>query len=290
MDHRLEAKLGFDKVRADISARCCTEYASDRVGTEEFSTIPEEIHRRHLLTDEMRLILMFEDGFPTSGYIDAIPFLEPIGKNASIDLLSLGKLRTLLDTLRKALHFFHTVKEGIYPNLQHMAAGIGAPAEVMQRIDSILDRHGEIKDTASDELYKIRRSIILVCLIGLDPANVLCVRTYKILHLLLELRDHGPEYDQLYFVIGKLIDSFHQIQRLPLKTIDLTACYDQEIVVCNTVLFSDFSPNLSFESFLDHIIIGPHDQKLNFIFRQAIHVVMATFDTEILCQVDDFYV
>ena len=159
MIERLEAKLGFDKVRADISARCCTEYAAERVETEEFSTIPEEIHRRHLLTDEMRLILMFEESFPTSGYIDAIPFLEPIGKNASIDLLSLGKLRTLLDTLRKALHFFHTVKEGIYPNLQHMAAGISAPAEVMQRIDSILDRHGEIKDTASDELYKIRRSI-----------------------------------------------------------------------------------------------------------------------------------
>ena len=159
MDGRVESKLGFDKVRADISARCCTEYAAERVATEEFSTSAEEIRRRHLLTDEMRLILMFEESFPTSGYIDAIQFLEPIGKNASIDILSLGKLRTLLDTLRKALHFFHTVKEGIYPNLQHMAAGISAPAEVMQRIDSILDRHGEIKDTASDELYKIRRSI-----------------------------------------------------------------------------------------------------------------------------------
>ena len=159
MDARVEAKLGFDKVRAAIGARCSTEYAATRVAEEEFSTNGEEIRRRHLLADEMRLILMFEDGFPTAGYIDAIPFLEPIGKSASIDLLSLGKLRTLLDTLRKALHFFHTVKEGIYPNLQHLAAGIQAPAEVMQRIDAILDRHGDIKDTASDELYKIRRSI-----------------------------------------------------------------------------------------------------------------------------------
>ncbi|MBR0287157.1 MAG: Smr/MutS family protein [Bacteroidales bacterium] len=159
MDARLEAKLGFDKVRAAIAARCCTEYAATRVENEEFTTSAEQIRRRHLLTDEMRLILMFEENFPTSGYIDAIPFLEPIGKNASIDLLSLGKLRTLLDTLRKTLHFFHTVKEGIYPNLQHLASGISAPAEVIARIDSILDRHGEVKDTASDELYQIRRSI-----------------------------------------------------------------------------------------------------------------------------------
>lgn len=160
MEARLEAKLGFDKVRAAIAARCSTEYAANRVEEEEFCTDGVQIHRRHLVTDEMRLILMFEENFPTSGYIDAISFLEPIGqKKASIDLLSLGKLRTLLDTLRRTLHFFHTVKEGIYPNLQHMASGISAPAEVISRIDSILDRHGEIKDTASDELYKIRRSI-----------------------------------------------------------------------------------------------------------------------------------
>ena len=159
MDGRLEAKLGFDKVRAAVEGRCSTEYAAQRVAGEEFCTDGGEIHRRLLLTDEMRLILMFEENFPTAGYIDAIGFLEPIGKNASIDLLSLGKLRTLLDTLRKALHFFHTVKEGIYPNLQHLASGISAPAEVIRRIDAILDRHGEIKDTASDELYKIRRSI-----------------------------------------------------------------------------------------------------------------------------------
>ncbi|MBO4755764.1 MAG: endonuclease MutS2, partial [Bacteroidales bacterium] len=146
-------------MRTAIQDRCSTDYAAARVENEDFCTSGEEIHRRHLLTDEMRLILMFEDNFPTSGYIDALPFLEPIGKNASIDLLSLGKLRTLLDTLKKALHFFHTVKEGIYPNLQHLASGITAPADVIKRIDSILDRHGEIKDTASDELYSIRRSI-----------------------------------------------------------------------------------------------------------------------------------
>ena len=156
---RLEAKLGFDKVREAVSGRCSTDYAAGRVADETFCTDGAEIRRRQLLTDEMRLILMFEENFPTSGYIDAIPFLEPIGKNASIDLLSLGKLRTLLDTLRKALHFFHTVKEGIYPNLQHLASGITAPSEVMRRIDTILDRHGEIKDTASDELYRIRKSV-----------------------------------------------------------------------------------------------------------------------------------
>ena len=159
IDRRLEAKLGFDRIRTAIQGRCSTEYAAGRVETEEFCTKADEIHRRHLLTDEMRLILMFEESFPTSGYIDAIPFLEPIGKNGSIDVLSLGKLRTLLETLTKAIRFFHSVKDGIYPNLQHLASGITAPADVKSAIDAILDRKGEIKDTASDQLYSIRKSI-----------------------------------------------------------------------------------------------------------------------------------
>ena len=158
-DARLEAKLGFDTVRQIIQNYCSTDYAASRVESETFSTSGAEIRRRLVLTDEMRLVLMFEENFPTSGYIDCIAFLEPIGKSASIDLLSLGKLRTLLDTVRKILGFFYGIKDGIYPNLQHMASGIKASSDVARRIDSILDKYGEIKDTASDDLYSIRRNI-----------------------------------------------------------------------------------------------------------------------------------
>ncbi len=158
-DRRLETKLGFDMVRERVSDRCSTEYAAQRVETEEFSSQPQEIRHRLLVTDEMRLILMFEDSFPTSGYIDCIPFLASIEKGASIDQLSLGKLRTLLLTLHKVTSFFRNVKEGIYPNLQKLSSQVNNFPDILRRIDSILDRNGEIKDTASDELYSIRRSL-----------------------------------------------------------------------------------------------------------------------------------
>ena len=159
MDARLEQKLGFDRVRTLIADRCSTDYAAARVEGEEYSTDPSEIRRRLTLTDEMRLILMFEENFPTSGYIDCIHFLEPVGKNASIDQLSLGRLRTMLETLRKVTTFFRGIKDGIYPALKRMASGVSLFPDVQRRIDNILDRYGEIKDTASDELYKIRTSI-----------------------------------------------------------------------------------------------------------------------------------
>ena len=156
---RLEGKLGFDRVRSLIADRCSTDYAAERVENEELSTDPSVIRKRLQLTDEMRLILMFEENFPTSGYIDCLHFLEPIGKNASIDLLSLGRLRTMLDTLRKVTNFFRGIKDGIYPGLKQLASGFPGFPEIQRRIDGILDKYGEIKDTASDKLYEIRTTI-----------------------------------------------------------------------------------------------------------------------------------
>ena len=160
IDKRLEQKLGFDRVRQIISDRCSTAYASERTATETFSTDQAEIRRRLLLTDEMRLIMMFEDSFPSGGFIDCIDFLKPLERTSSaIDIISLRKLRTMLDTLRKVTSFFSGIKDGVYPNLKRMAAPIMGFPEVQRRIDTILDRYGEVKDTASDELYAIRKAL-----------------------------------------------------------------------------------------------------------------------------------
>lgn len=157
---RLEAKLGFDRVREAIANRCNTEYAVARAEEEDFSTDPRTIRHRLALTDEMRLILMFEESFPTGGYIDCVHFLQVLEKEgANIDLLSLGKLRTMSETLSGISSFFSGIKDGVYPALKKMTSGIMVFPEVTRQIDSILDKHGAVKDTASDKLYEIRKSL-----------------------------------------------------------------------------------------------------------------------------------
>ena len=160
IDTRLEYKIGFDRIRQIISDKCSTTYAAERTATERFSNKASEIRKRLVLTDEMRLIMMFEDGFPSGGFIDCIDFLKPLERSSSaIDLISLRKLRTMLDTLRKVVGFFDGVKDEVYPNLKRMSAHILAFPEVQRRIDAIIDRYGDVKDTASDELYEIRKSL-----------------------------------------------------------------------------------------------------------------------------------
>ena len=160
IDSRLEQKLGFDRMRKAIADRCSTSYAADKVSEERFSSDADEIRRRLLLTDEMRLIVMFEESFPSNGFVDCLGFLKPLAQPLSgIDLLSLRKLKTMLETLSKIISFFDGIKDGIYPNLKKMSAGIMQFHEIRRRIDTILDRYGDVKDTASDELFEIRRSM-----------------------------------------------------------------------------------------------------------------------------------
>ena len=160
IDSRLEQKIGFDRIRQIISDKCSTSYAAERTATETFSNKPADIRKRLLLTDEMRLIMMFEDSFPSGGFIDCIDFLKPLERNsAAIDLISLRKLRTMLDTLRKVTSFFEGIKDGVYPNLKRMSSHVLAFPQIQHRIEAILDRYGDVKDTASDLLYEIRRSL-----------------------------------------------------------------------------------------------------------------------------------
>lgn len=160
IDKRLEQKIGFDKIRKMISDRCSTEYATGRVFGERFSSDRREIRKRLLLTEEMRLIMMFEESFPVNGYIDCMDFLKQVERPAScIDLLSLRKLKTMIETLRKVTSFFENIKDGIYPNLKAMSSKIMGFPEIQRKIDSIMDRFGEVKDTASDTLYDIRKEL-----------------------------------------------------------------------------------------------------------------------------------
>ena len=156
----LEQKIGFDKVREKISAKCATQYAARKVAAEQMSRDGAEIMFRLRLTDEMRLICLFEDSFPAGGYLDTKEFLLPLqGEGTTIDLPSLRLLRTSLDTLRRILAFFKDCKDDLYPMLRQISASVEFEPEIGRRIETILDRTGEVRDSASPALGEIRRSL-----------------------------------------------------------------------------------------------------------------------------------
>lgn len=160
MNERLEQKLGFDRIRSMTESRCSTSLARERAGSDLFSTSYEEIEEELSRTDEMRLIVMFESGFPDSGFVDTYPFLKQLEASSSfLDLNSVVRLRNSLDTIRQIVAFFKNTKEGQYIRLKKMAEPVILYPEISRRIDSIVDKFGDIRDSASPELQTIRRAL-----------------------------------------------------------------------------------------------------------------------------------
>ena len=157
---KIEQKLGFEKIKEQLILRCSTNYAKERVRGEKVSHNARTIGKRLSLTDEMRLICMFESSFPQSGFIDSIEFLKPLEvEYSSITLENMNRLYTFVENLKGVLNFFRTCKEGAYLNLKAMAEPIAFFPEISRRIEAIVDKFGEVRDNASMELYNIRKSL-----------------------------------------------------------------------------------------------------------------------------------
>lgn len=157
---RLEQKLGFDKIRSMVEAGCSTNAAKSRAADFTFMTSPGKIDWELSLTDEMRVIQMLETSFPNDGYVDTLPFLRQLeAEHYYLDAGAMFRLRQSLEAIGAIVRFFKNSKEGSYPALRKLAGDVVNFPEVSRRIDTIVDKYGDIRDNASPGLAQVRSSI-----------------------------------------------------------------------------------------------------------------------------------
>jgi DNA mismatch repair protein MutS2 len=111
-------------------------------------------------TAEMREICLFEQKFPENGYEDTLSFLRQMELQSSFypDVPSLVKLQTALVTVRSVLHFSPIQKRDPIGTKSIVRSVSFFPA-ILQRLDKLLDRYGNIRDNASAQLAEIRSSL-----------------------------------------------------------------------------------------------------------------------------------
>lgn len=152
----LESKIGFGFIREKIKGRCSTVFASQRAESETISTDSQEISRRLSLVEEMVEISIMESKFPQGGFTDCTGFLPSLLKESScISVENMKRLSDFMGNLRGVTSFLNSTKEGKYPYLKALALPIQYYPAVSARIDTILDKNGSVKDSASSELHRI---------------------------------------------------------------------------------------------------------------------------------------
>ena len=154
-----ESKIKFDKIRQHINANCLSDMGRQLVDSISFSHEQETIRQEQEETAEFIRICQEEDNFPVSYYQDARPFLNRIKiEGLFLEVTELVILKNSLESLYSIVRFFNG-KEERFPRLTERAGAIRTFPFVLQRLESIVSKHGTVKDSASPALGEIRRSI-----------------------------------------------------------------------------------------------------------------------------------
>lgn len=155
-----ELRLSFDRIRDMVKQKCITMLAKNMLDDVTFATTYEYIESMLCETAEMKNILMMESDFPKSGYVDITYFLKKIRvEGIYLDTLELQQLVKGLQIAEELLKFFASKEPHIYPFLNKRTEGVTIVGEVIAKIDTIVDRHAKIKDSASQELQRTRSDL-----------------------------------------------------------------------------------------------------------------------------------
>lgn len=159
-----EQKTGFDKVRLLVSDKCLSPLGKERVADMSFSTDFAFISNELDLVDEFVKIQQGETDFPANYFFDVRYSLKRIRPEGTwMDEKELFDLKRSLQTIHDIIRFFQPDEDGEikYPALTALASDILVFPQLVGRIDTILDKFGKVKDSASPELQTIRREMTI---------------------------------------------------------------------------------------------------------------------------------
>ena len=155
-----EIKIGFDKVREILQGRCLSSLGKEQVDECRFSSNRDDIERQLGETTEFVKIIGEGMNFPNGYFIDMRPALQRSKVAGTfLDVFELFDLRRSLETVRAIVAFFRNTEEEIFPRLRNVVRNVQIFPFIYERIDQIINKHGQIKDSASPELSQIRRDI-----------------------------------------------------------------------------------------------------------------------------------
>ncbi len=162
-----EDKVGFNNIRKILTENCLCPLGIERVAEMRFSSNQNLIRKQIRQTMEFVHIIRNED-FPEHNFIDMrLPLKKIRIENTFLEVGELFDMHKSLDTICQIYSFLNRRKDEankeepdyIYPALQELTEGIPPFPRIVKLIDRVLDKFGNVKDSASPLLAMIRREM-----------------------------------------------------------------------------------------------------------------------------------
>ena len=158
-DHQTLLDLEFDKILDWCSGYALSEHTKSRilnlVPIGNFDVVNEQLNQ----IEELKNIKEGEKGFPVLEFENLEGELRLLKiKNAVIPLSGILNIHQASYLVNQILSFFET-SIGNYKCLEHVFSNSYKTYDIIASIEKVIDKSGQIKDTASPELKTIRDSI-----------------------------------------------------------------------------------------------------------------------------------
>ena len=161
-----ESKIGFLEIREQLKARCLSPLGKGKVDEMQFSADAAAINTSMAQIREMKRIREGEQDLPLGTFFDVRESMKRLRMSGTyLEEAELFDLMRTLHTINELVKFLKYPDEDIedaplpYPALADLAEGVIPMPQAVKRIDSILDKFGNIKDNASPALAEIRREL-----------------------------------------------------------------------------------------------------------------------------------
>ena len=164
-----ESRIEFDAVRHMLKEQCLCRIGKERVDDMQFMTDYDAVDARLDEVVEFVRLMQVEDGLPSDYFYDVREPLQRIRiEGMYMGAEELFALRRSLDTIGRILSLLRKQSgdsaEGedkpIYPRLRALAGDVEAFPRIVRDIDSIIDKFGAVKDSASPALARIRSELV----------------------------------------------------------------------------------------------------------------------------------
>lgn len=163
-----ESKIGFDEIRTLLKERCLSTLGKEMVDAIQPSGESDVINEWLTQVREFRRLQEEADDFPMHYFFDvrqAVARLRLEGTH--LDEGELFDLRRSLDTINQIVNYLNRSDDDNdgeertypYPALHRLTEDVMTFPQLVQRIDTILDKFGKIKDSASPQLADIRMEL-----------------------------------------------------------------------------------------------------------------------------------
>ena len=165
--NNFERKLGFDEIRRLLRERCLSTLGKEKVDEIAFSTDCAQVNEWLTQVREFSRLQTEKDDFPMNFFFDVRQAVSRIRMEGThLEEEEVWDLRRSLQTIADIVKYLNRNEaddeeepEYPYPALHRLTEGVTTFPAMIRRIDSILDKFGKIKDSASMTLAGIRHEL-----------------------------------------------------------------------------------------------------------------------------------